>query len=290
MNKISRILLVVIIAAIGMLSAGEIRFNGVQKDFQLFSNGSKKIMNYILLNPGEKLMFQTIDVDSLTIYSRIIDDKVTEYSYLVNYNGQSKIVERTAKVSKVTKTLSGEVVSAYNSFKKQLSRNEQIQITNTWNKVILFKLTADKNEKNYESYDYVRFSPQYYENEVILNISDKSYTYFQVDSTSIAFDLEGPVLVKIVSRLIYNDNFQNHKGYHYNVFDNGELMSSFEEKASRSEKAFFPDHPDKTPSTGDVNIIQLGEGHHHVVVRDGILNRDLIFRFYINKSSIGIID
>jgi len=88
--------------------------------------------------------------------------------------------------------------------------------------------------------------------------------------------------------LIFSDNFQNNKGYKYTVYDNEKEVTSFEEIANRSIKGFFPDMPDKIPSTGDINIIQIPKGKHHIVVKDGILNRELIFRFYINKSSIGI--
>ncbi len=270
------------------LNCGEIRFTGEQQEIQLFNSDNNKIMNYIIVEPGGNVEFQTISVDSLMIYSRIMTAKV-DYNYLVEINGTEKNVSRTSRKSKLTRTLTGKEVSAYNSFKLKITDNEKITLTNNWQNDILFKIVADKNERDFDEYEYIHFSPQTYENEIAVDINGKAYTYYQVNESNIAFDLEGPVLVKIVSRLVFNDNFQNNKGYTFTVFDNGNELASFHEKAQRSGKAIFQDMPDKTPSTGDVNIIQLSAGHHHIDVKDGILNRDLIFRFYINKSSIGII-
>jgi hypothetical protein len=270
------------------LFAGEIRFSGGQKEIQLFNSGNGKILNYIAVESGDKVDFQAIGVDSLIIYSRIMSGEGSNYNYIVNLAGTEKEVTRTSRTSSVTKTLAGETVSAYNSFKLEIDGNKSITIKNNWENAILFKIVASKNERDFNNYEYIRFSPQFYENEITVDISGKLYTYYQVDESNLAFDLEGPVLVKIISRLIYNDNFQNHKGYTFTVFDNGKELASFEEEAQRSGKAFFPQMLDKTPSTGDVNIIQLPAGKHHIDIKDGIMNRDMIFRFYINKTSIGI--
>lgn len=270
------------------LFAGEIRFTNTDNDFQLFNSKNNKILNYILVEPGDKLEFQAIGVDSLIIYSRLLSDEKLDYNYAVQRAEKLHTVNRTSRKSRITKTLAGESVSAYNSYKVKIGGNEDLSVQNNWESDILFKIVASKNERNFSDYEYVRFSPQYYENEIAIDVSGKLYTYYQVNESHIAFDLEGPVLLKIISRLIYNDNFQNTKGYKYTVYDNGKELASFNEKAYRSGKAYFPQMPDKTPSTGDVNIIQLAAGKHHIVVKDGILNRDLIFRFYINKSSIGI--
>ena len=289
MNK--RVALIVGLAFTSIISClwgGEIRFNGEQQEIQLFNSSNNKIMNYIIVEPQEKVRFQAIGVDSLVVYSRILGKEEIVYNYLAEIDNVEKTVTRTAKKSKVTKTLSGISVSAYNSLKLMVNGHKEITLTNNWGNDIFFKVVASKNERDYDNYEYVRFSPQYYENEIAVNISDKDYTYYQVDHSNIAFELEGPVLVKIISRLIFEDNLQTNMGYEYTVYDNGEELASFYETAQHSGKAFFPDLPNKTPSTGDVNIVQLSAGKHRIDVKDGILNRNLIFRFYINKSSIGI--
>jgi hypothetical protein len=286
--KLAPIILVVLVIMSSTLSGGEIRFSSSPQEIQLFNSSNNKIMNYIVVKPQEKIRFQAIGVDSLIIYSRISGEEQRDYNYLVKQKNEEKIVNRTSKKSKVTRTLSGDFVSAYNSYKLGIGGNRSMTIINNWGKEIYFKIVANKNERDFNDYEYIRFSPQFYENEIAVEISDKIYTYYQVDNSNIAFDLEGPVLLKIISRLILDDNFQNNKGYQLTVYDNGEQLAHFEEKAQQSAKAFFPEIPDKIPSTGDINIVQIPAGKHHIEIKDGILNRDLIFRFYINKSSIGI--
>jgi hypothetical protein len=286
-KKISFFTFILILLHLHLFS-GEIRLNADQDEIQLFNSNNNKILSYMIVKPAEKIVFSTVDVDTLIVYSRILGARSVSYNYSIEIANETRTVSRNSRTSNITKTLAGQPVSAYNSYKTAIGENCRITITNSWENDILFKLVAGVDERNLVDYEYIRFSPQDYAKEVIINVSDRDYVYYQGYESGIAFELEGPVLLKIISRVIFHDNFQNNKGYRFTLYDNGEESAVFDETAYRSGKAFFPDMIDKTPSSGDINIIKIPEGRHHLVVQDGALNRDLIFRFYINKSSIGV--
>ena len=72
-GRVSFLLIVLILFSL-QLFGGEIRYNTDQKEFQLFNNSSNKILNYIVLHSGESIELQTIEVDSVTVYSRILGE------------------------------------------------------------------------------------------------------------------------------------------------------------------------------------------------------------------------
>ncbi len=95
-------------------------------------------------------------------------------------------------------------------------------------------------------------------------------------------------MLKIISRMLFDTNYINNSGYRYRVSDNREYFAEFTEKAYKSKKNWIKNEPDIIPSTGDVNIIKLTAGIHHITIEDRDDNKDLIFRFYINKASVEI--
>ncbi len=117
-------------------------------------------------------------------------------------------------------------------------------------------------------------------------INDKEYTYYIPKSREIRLLLEGPVLLKIISRLVFDNLIVKKYNYRFELYDNEELLTIFQEEAHKSAKAVFVDYKDKMPSSGDVNIIKFSKGIHHITIKDCDANRELIFRLYINKSAI----
>ncbi|MCK4339889.1 MAG: hypothetical protein KAW87_07895, partial [Candidatus Cloacimonetes bacterium] len=134
--------------------------------------------------------------------------------------------------------------------------------------------------------EFVAFTPQTYYDEKVLIINEKEYTYYTPESGEIKLILEGLVLLKIISRLVFDNHITKKYNYRFELFDNTELMTTFQEEAHKSAKAIFADYQNKTPSTGDVNILKFAEGLHHIVIKDCDQNRELIFKFYINKSAV----
>ena len=94
--------------------------------------------------------------------------------------------------------------------------------------------------------------------------------------------------MKIISRILFDTNYITNLGYRYQVFDKREFLTEFIEKAYKSKSGWIRNEPDIIPSTGDVNIIKLPAGIHHISIENKDKNKELIFRFYINKASVEI--
>jgi len=162
---------------------------------------------------------------------------------------------------------------------------QRFQFNNISSSTILLKLNTDNANKSSTNIEYVRFTPDNYDSEKILMVGDKTYTYYSTEN-SMDLTLEGPVILKIISRLVFESNFVNKQKYEFRVIDNGELIASFSEDAYKSIKTILKDEENLIPSTGDVNIITFDKGIHKIKIKDGAINRNVIFRLYISKSSI----
>lgn len=283
-------ILILLIPALLLLPAWaeKIKFNSKVEEFPLFNRDNSKIYTYVLVNPGDIIDFTINGADTLDIITRVLIDGTmrTEYEYSLQIGSENRRVLKSVGKSRETRGIGGEEVSTYNNLKiPLLSDSEKFRFTNISPVSILLKLNADIANTSNREIEYVRFTPDSYKAEKVLLIDDKSYTYYSTNS-SLAITLEGPVVLKIISRLIFESNFENKKNYEFTVTDNGNLIASFSEEAFKSVKSIIKGEDDLIPSTGDVNIVKLGKGIHHIEINDGAANRDIIFRFYISKSAI----
>lgn len=264
------------------------KISGDAEEFPLFNRNNSKIYNYHLIKPGGTIEFTVSGADTLDIITRILfnDRDYTDYEYSLQQGDEIKRISKPIKKSKVTRGIGGEEVSAYNNLKIAMQNDiEKYYFSNISSFPILLKLNADQANQSNPDIEYIRYTPDKYCSEKVLLIGDKAYTYYSTNS-DIEITLEGPVVLKIISRLLFDSNFVNKKYYEYQVIDNGELISKFTEDAYKSEKSILKNEEDIIPSTGDVNIVKFGKGIHHIKIKDGAVNRDIIFRFYISKSSV----
>jgi hypothetical protein len=260
--------------------------------FPIFNTDTEKIINYYLLQPDEELVANAVGVDSLYIYTRLIikDDTPSNYTYSLQISLKPPIrVEKSARKSSVSRGIAGEEISTYNKFTYKLDRASHIiKIKNLSERDFIVRLHSNNISESAKKIFYVSFLPQKHGIEKSIIVDDREYTYYFPSNEKIELTLEGPVLLKIISRLVFPNSIEERYGYRYNLYDNGKLLCTFTEDAYKSRKAIFKDEKEKVISTGDVNIIKLSDGIHHLVVEDCDQNRDLVFRFYINKSSIEI--
>ncbi len=287
----TKLLLIFLFILSSYLFSGQIDFGNGYKNFRIFNKNNHKIFTYYLLRKNEELKFSTVDIDTLRIYTRIIIKNETQnlYRYELSLPEENNIIEKTVKKSKVSRGLGGETVSSYNLIKLPLNDpNQKIILKNLSGIELLVKISAKNHIPSNRDIDFVRYSPGKYERELVLKIDDRSYTCYTSNSKSIEFILEGPILLKIISRMIFENNLINRSNYRYNIYDNDNLLMTFEDVAYKSKRAIIEYDMAKIPSTGDINIIKLEKGLHHIRVEDADSNRDLLFRFYISKSAIGI--
>ena len=98
--------------------------------------------------------------------------------------------------------------------------------------------------------------------------------------------MEGPIVLKIISRALLEKE-DKRVSYNFEIYNDNKSLEGFSENALKSKKATLQNKKNKAPSTGDVNIIKLSKGIHHLRI-ESELNKNLIFNFYISKSSVEI--
>lgn len=280
-------------AVLAKSNISEIKYVKTADEFSIFNSKARKIIKYFLILPEEEIKIKTSNIDSLRIYSRLIleEDYKLSYNYLFIINGEEKKVERSARVSDISGGLAGEKISTFNKYVFKFDKDiNNIVIKNISNQKLLIKIHGDKTRKRKTENVYIAISPQNNYDVRVLLINEKEYTYYTPESGEIKLILEGPVLLKIISRLVFDNLIVKKYNYRFELFDNGELLTIFQEEAHKSAKAIFADYKDKMPSTGDVNIVKLSKGIHHITIKDCDANRELIFRLYINKSAVGVIE
>jgi hypothetical protein len=217
----------------------------------------------------------------------MVTDKIIDYQYMISIDGDSKTVDRTTKPSAITKSISGEKVSSYNSFLKELTKAvSSIRITNTSEYDLLFKIFGNNTLTNLQPIDYIRYSPHKFNSRVNLEIDEKTYTYFSANPRPIEFNLEGPIYLKIISRLLFDDTINSSYEYRYILLIDDVEYSEYREKAHKSLKALLKNEEEIIPSTGDVNIVKIPDGSHKISIVAPDINRDIIFRLFISKSAV----
>jgi hypothetical protein len=287
--KIKLLLPLVFILVPNLVFSSLIQFEKEYTKFKIYNKEDHKIINYIHLKPGEKLKFKTIDVDTLIILSRVTIDEETAYSYQLKTTGTKKEIKKKIRRSNISQGLHGEQISAYNKIVFVPPRKQSnFQIKNTSSSQLLIRITSKELRSGTRKMEYIKFSPQAYGDEIMVFIGEKSYTYFQPLKGSIRLNLNGPVLLKIISRVLLPAGSTEKSEYYYQIFEKGEMLNQFFESARISKKASLDSNENYFPTSGDINIIYLKEGPHELslICEPG---RDVIFRFYINKSSVEII-
>ncbi len=292
MFKMKKILISLALLGITLsVMAADIHYNSDPEEFLVYNRRNSKIYNYFLLKPAENISCTLINVDTLNVYSRTIINNVfsLNYQYKVKIGNIEKVLEKFAKLSKTSRSVNGENISSYNKFAKKINEEKvSFTLTNISQNDLVFKISANNVVTSNKEIDYIRYTPSFYGGEKTLVINQKEYTYYIPKSDKIQLTLEGPIVLKIISRMLFDTNYINDSGYRYRVFDNREFFTEFTEKAYKSKSSWISNEPDLIPSTGDVNIIKLSAGIHHISIEDKDKNRDLIFRFYINKESVEI--
>ncbi len=292
MFNMKKIILLLSLSGISLsVLAADIRFNSKPEEFLIYNRRNSKIYTYFILKPTKSISCELINIDTLNIYSRSIinSGSLVEYQYQVQFGNEKRVINKTAKLSETSRGVTGESISSYNKFARKIDEQRStLTITNMVNKELVFKISGDNIITSNKEIDYIRFSPNFYGDEKILVLDEKEYTYYTPKSNKIQLTLEGPIVLKIISRMLFDTNYINNSGYRYRVFDNREFFAEFTEKAYKSKKNWIKNETDVIPSTGDVNIIKLSDGIHHISIEDRDENKDLIFRFYINKASVEI--
>lgn len=283
------ILFIILLASILTCMAGDLSLISNTDEYMIYNKNNSKIIRYCEVKAGQSVTFRTVQLQEVKIYTRLVMSGKTpqQYSYDVAYNGTRKSVSKQARYSKTSHGVNGQNVSKYNMLRLAIpADNHQITVINTSTSTMLLKVTSNGASRDSRSIDYIAYSPDAYDTEKVLKLNTKEYTYY--NGANISLTLEGPIYLKVVSRLLFENTFTPSMHYAYSIYDNETLLNTYTEKAHKSENTCLVGDATVIPSTGDVNIIRLDAGTHRLRIEDGAINRNVIFKFYISKSAVEI--
>ena len=296
MKKIIILFYVMLFTLASLMDAQQVALKFAQKpeEFVLYNSDNQKMYSYFLLLPSENVSFTLSNADSLEIYSRIFFEQKTDsrsYEYILTYKALADTIHKTCRKSNVTRGVNGKAVSTYNKSVIALTRKpNEIQLKNIFSKPILFKFEYNSPSNFSSQHEYIAYSPEVYSDEKVLVLNDKEYTYYEPSNNKISLDLEGPIFLKIISRVIFDTPATKKMDYQFEVYDDSSLLASFSEVGYKSSKSILTNNIEQIPSTGDVNILHFDKGAHHIEIRKTSNNHEVMFRFYINKTAVYVGD
>jgi len=296
---IQKFLILVFIFALSTTSIiyaqqADLKFTQEPDEFMLYNSNNQKLYSYYLLHSKENITLAPSNIDTLEIYSRIFFEQQKDsrsYAYVLTYNTRNDTIHKTCKQSSITRGVNGQVVSTFNKSLISLQNSQNtIKVENISLEPILFKFGYNSPSNFSSQHEYIAYSPDVYSDEKVLVLNDKEYTYYEPKSNKIALDLEGPIYLKIISRVIFDTPATKKIDYQFDVFDNGRVFASFSEVGYKSSKSILTNNIEFIPSTGDVNILHFDKGTHHIEIMKASINHTVLFRFYINKTAVFVGD
>ena len=294
MKKLFFVFVIFIICLQLNAQQAELKFVQAPDNFVLYNSNNQKMYSYYLLSSKENISFTTSNIDTLEIYTRIFieEEKGTySYEYVVTYNSRNDTIHKACKKSSITRGVNGQTVSTYNKSLIALQNKQYtFKVKNTSSEPILFKFDYNSPSNFSSQHEYISYSPDVYGDEKVLLLNDKEYTYYEPDNEKILLDLEGPIYLKIISRVLFNMTGTKKIDYQFEVHDNNNLFASFSEVGFKSGKSILTNNIELIPSTGDVNILHFAKGTHHIEIKKTSNNHDVLFRFYINKTAVFVGD
>ncbi|MCD6181096.1 MAG: hypothetical protein J7K89_01790 [Candidatus Cloacimonetes bacterium] len=271
------------------LMAGEITAIGSHDDYMIYNKTNSKIVRYLELKPQASVTFHTVNINSIDVLTRLVmpSNKGVEYRYEIAFDGTRKKITKTARTSRTSQGVNGETISKYNKLCQAIPRNnKQVTIINTSAYTLLVKINSTEISRSTRTIDYVAYSPDVYDADTVLKLNGREFTYYH--GGKISLTLEGPIYLKVFSRLLFDNSYTPSMHYAFNVYDNNTLLRAYTEKAHKSRNTCLVGDATIIPSTADINIIRLDAGTHHIRIEDGAINRNVIFKFYISKSAVEI--
>jgi hypothetical protein len=253
--------------------------------YYLFNHDTGKLYRYYLLTPGEKLSSSVTDLDSLVIYTRVIlhTEVPSEYSYKVTTDNFEAAVKREMTISKSSRGVSGDKVSSWNSYMYfPMPEETKLTVTNNSELDLLVKISKPEQKTFTRKTEYIAYPPDRNGGEEQLLINEAQYTYYLADEKGITMQLEGPLLLKVVSRVKLNETAE--LSYSWKALLDGEEVLKVDEFAPASISSLA--NSTYKVTRGKVSILQVPTGIHSVKIMD-IRPDDIIYRFYLNKTAIG---
>lgn len=258
------------------------------KKYYVFNNNTGKLYGYQYLEPNEKKRWDLDDPDSISVVTRLIAKNPADsvYSYQISFDGLERTVTRNLNISSVSRGVNGDKVTSWNRFRGFVSEpTKGVIIHNTSGYELLVKFKPDKRIKTHRDNSesrYIAYPPDFYDQSYTIMINDNDYTYYQGKYNGIGLDLQGPVNLKIINRLIIEQ--VESLSFSWKVLIDGKEVLYQEDSLPFSSSCLADSTSQVTQ--GNVNILQIPAGKHHIRIIDEA-PKGIIYRLYISKSAIG---
>lgn len=259
--------------------------NSENNKFYLFNQNTEKFYSYYLLESGESYYKNIADSDSIVVYTRILNPapEMDSYSYNIKTSKYQDDVTKKIRMSKSTSAVSGEKVSSWNSYKYYtLPSDKDFLVKNTANARLLVKISKPGSKTKSKSPEFIAYPPDDYSEIVRVNINDKDYKYYDADADGIEVQIEGPALLKVISRLIVDkvDNLS----YSWEATMDGAIVTAANAVSPYSGSA-LSDNSSKV-TKGVVHLIEIPSGIHQLSIKD-VEPDAILYRLYLKKPYTG---
>lgn len=253
----------------------------VSDKFYLFNQNTEKLYRYFLLEPGESYHKNISDADSIVVYTRILkpSSDTKTYEYQIKTSKYQDNITKKINISKSTKAVSGDKVSSYNSYKYYtLPSDKDVLIKNTGSQKLLVKISVPGSSGKVKEVEFISYPPDYYNETYSVNISDKNYTYYDAGTNGIEFQLEGPAVLKVISRLIVDK--VDDLSYSWEAEMDGSIFNTAEAVSPYSGSSLSDGTSIVTK--GVTHELEIPAGIHKIKIRN-VEPEAILYRFYLKK-------
>jgi hypothetical protein len=114
---------------------------------------------------------------------------------------------------------------------------------------------------------WIPFAPESFQSAIRLQSRDTEFTYYRFDMREpVAVTIQGPLRLKVLTRLDFGTERGYTQAYVVKVFLDGEPWKNFSLTSSASHTAVYPDLGEITPGVGRDFILAVPAGSHDVKI------------------------
>ncbi len=248
---------------------------------------TKKKEEYSLLTKDKPIMFSVEGPTYLRVYTRILWTESSAagqiYKVILQENDlDEKIITLESEVSKVTKDKQGRPLSKWRSFYIEVGEginNYKITHWSSPNDTILLKFAYESPKiwKDIRATDYTTTIEAIEEEKIV--------SYYELNKDeSITLNIKGPVRLKVISRLNFDEKLLGEQHYTILVDDDGDV-GKFSQKCYKSDIITYKDRKEFVSSNAKRFYINLREGWHKVKFSlSGTIATSVSLRFQIEEE------
>jgi len=293
--KFKLILISAFLLTSSYLFGAEVTAQGKYRQIKMKNSKTGDIYTYYAVKAGEKVQFAAQSADSIAILTKVGTQKNdTVYTYRLEYDKVVKNVTKKIKKSTSFKALDGRTLSSFNkqTLKIPADKNSgwKFSFLNTAKQEVFVKAQAFNHGKKNSSVKKsaeIAYMPDRYQEEVELKSAKSVASYFAGTSAMpVEISLEGPIELKIISRMLFDNNLNTKADYGYKIFNNGKLLAEVAAKSSKSSEFVLSKQENLAVSKGFDHRILLPAGINQLRMECSNSNRKIFYRFYIKKSSL----